>query len=53
MGPRSKGKRQLTRRGVLKTGASALGGGALLLGAGATLEAAPAAGQAQAPAIRA
>jgi len=51
MGPRSKGKRQLTRRGVLKTGATALGGGALLLGGGATLEAAPAAGQAQAPAI--
>jgi len=51
MGTRFKGKRQLTRRGVLKTGASALGGGALLLGGGATLDAAPAAGQAQAPAI--
>ena len=49
MGTRPKGKRQLTRRGMLKTGASALGGGALLLGGG-SLDAAAAA-QAQAPAI--
>ena len=48
MGPRPKGKRQLSRRGMLKTGATALGGGALLLGGGgASLDAAPA----QAPAI--
>jgi len=39
------GKRQLTRRRVLKTGATALGGGALALGSGA------AGGAAQAPAI--
>jgi len=49
MGTRPKGKRQLTRRGMLKTGASALGGGALLLGGG-SLDVAAAA-QAQAPAI--
>ena len=50
MGTRPKGKKQLTRRGVLKTGATALGGGALLLGNGGTpLDAAPA--QAQAPAV--
>src|SRR6186997_172734 len=49
MGTRPKGKRQLTRRGMLKTGASALGGGALLLGGGSLDVAAPA--QAQAPAI--
>jgi hypothetical protein len=41
------GKRQLTRRRVLKTGATALGGGALAIGSGA----AGGAAQAQAPAI--
>src|SRR4051812_38199294 len=53
MGTGSKGTRQLTRRGVLKSGATALGGGALMLGGGSALDAAAAA-QArpgQAPAI--
>jgi S-(hydroxymethyl)glutathione dehydrogenase/alcohol dehydrogenase len=55
--------RRLTRRGVLKRGATALGGGAVLLGGGAALDAfpapspnaaqvaAPAAAAAQAPAV--
>ena len=51
MGTRPKGKRQLSRRGMLKTGATALGGGALLLGGGGSLDAAPAQAPAQAPAI--
>ena len=51
MGTRPKGKRQLSRRGMLKTGATALGGGALLLGGGGPLDAAPAQAPAQAPAI--
>ena len=51
MGTRPKGKRQLSRRGILKTGATALGGGALLLGGGGPLDAAPAQAPAQAPAI--
>ncbi len=50
----SSGRRRLTRRGVLKTGAAALGGGAVLLGGGG-LEALPGQGAppaaGQAPAV--
>jgi S-(hydroxymethyl)glutathione dehydrogenase / alcohol dehydrogenase len=50
MGSRSNGKQHLTRRGVLKTGAAALGGGAVLLRGSSALDALPATAQAPPPA---